>query len=255
MPLALTQDEAIQKIQSRHGDRVDVSRVLFSTTRSKIEIGCTVCGCWWLSRADHVFEGRGCPPCSEKRRISNVSAAIKKRCLTLAEVQKQSVELHGDCYEFPSQIYINSQTKLKIKCKRCFEFFWQDVNHHIHRKQGCFWCQSLHFVSSGERCWLQKLNVPDDREHRQVLIDRYRVDGLLNGVVYEFYGRYYHGDPRAFTRDQVNHKNGLTMGSLYNATIARQLKLESLGYQVRFVWELDFDRGLLFSEKHPTYAT
>lgn len=44
------------------------------------------------------------------------------------------------------------------------------------------------------------------------------------------------------------------MGDLYDRTLDKQNKLEKLGYQVKFVWELDYDAGLLFSEEHPVYV-
>jgi G:T-mismatch repair DNA endonuclease (very short patch repair protein) len=45
------------------------------------------------------------------------------------------------------------------------------------------------------------------------------------------------------------------MGELYDRTLERHSKLENLGYTVRFVWELDYDAGLRFSTKHPSYKS
>lgn len=112
----------------------------------------------------------------------------------------------------------------------------------------------MRFASLKEIIWLDTIGIPDDPQYRQVRIGRYKLDGLLDGVAYEFNGTFWHGDPRVYERDFINVKNRLTMGFLYDRTLRKQAKLESLGYTVKFLWELDGDSGLLFSPDHPTYA-
>jgi len=80
------------------------------------------------------------------------------------------------------------------------------------------------------------------------------ADGMLNNVVYEFYGTYWHGDPRKHVPDTINHHNGRRMGTLYLETLERQQKLKKLGYELKFVWEIDYRAGQLFSELNPHEA-
>lgn len=256
MSRKLSQDEVIARIINRHGISVDISRVTYTTTKNKIEIGCTICGQWWWSRVDHVLEGRACPNCSEITRLKKSSEKIREqRLLSLEDVRKYGLSIHGNAYEYPVQNYNGSQIKLTIWCKNCKDYFWQDYNHHIHRRQGCPHCAIETFTSTPERNWLRECGVPQTKKNRQVRISKWIVDGLIDYTIYEFYGKYYHGDPRAFARDVINHKNNKTMGELYDRTLERHSKLENLGYTVRFVWELDYDAGLRFSTKHPSYKS
>jgi hypothetical protein len=44
--------------------------------------------------------------------------------------------------------------------------------------------------------WLDYLEIP--QENREVRVGKYQVDALHEGIVYEFYGTYYHADPRYY---------------------------------------------------------
>jgi hypothetical protein len=134
-------------------------------------------------------------------------------------------------------------------------WFWQLPSCHVARKHGCNACAARRKVSNKEKSWLDSLSIPVDARQKIVPSTRFKADALVDRTVYEFYGTYYHGDPHKYAREVINEKCGFTMGELYDATISRHERLVALGYTVRFVWELDFDAGLSFSEKHPTYET
>jgi hypothetical protein len=78
-----------------------------------------------------------------------------------------------------------------------------------------------------------------------------RADGMVNRVVYEFFGTYWHGDPRVYAADTLNVRNGHRMGSLYLEALEKQRRILELGYELKYVWELDYRAGQLFSEKNP----
>jgi hypothetical protein len=44
--------------------------------------------------------------------------------------------------------------------------------------------------------WLDWLEIP--QKDREVRVGKYQVDALYKGHVYEFYGTYYHADPRHY---------------------------------------------------------
>ena len=44
--------------------------------------------------------------------------------------------------------------------------------------------------------WLDYLEIPP--KNREVRVGKYQVDALHNGTIYEFYGTYYHADPRRY---------------------------------------------------------
>ena len=83
---------------------------------------------------------------------------------------------------------------------------------------------------------------------------KYSIEFIRDGfdsetnTVYEFFGDYWHGNPEIFSRGEKNSHNGKTFGQLYDETKARVSRLEEVGYKVRFVWENDFNNGLMFSK-------
>ena len=50
-----------------------------------------------------------------------------------------------------------------------------------------------------ENLVMDYFNVPKD--NRQVTIKGYRVDGLKDGVIYEFFGDFYHANPKIYSPD------------------------------------------------------
>lgn len=77
------------------------------------------------------------------------------------------------------------------------------------------------------------------------------LDALWKNVAYEFLGKFWHGDPREYAHDKQNTLAGSTFGELYARTLERLAALKRHGFEVRYVWELDFKAGLLFSPGHP----
>jgi hypothetical protein len=69
----------------------------------------------------------------------------------------------------------------------------------------------------------------------------YRVDGYVAGsrTIVEFLGDYWHGNPREYSSDRINHSTGKTFGLLYQETCLRLRALAYMGYQVYFVWASD----------------
>lgn len=90
-----------------------------------------------------------------------------------------------------------------------------------------------------EKKWLDIMGVPDDKEHRQVIIGKYRVDGFIpeTNTIYEFYGDYWHGNIKRYNPNKINKYTGLTMQELYDKTIAREKELRDMGYNLITEWE------------------
>jgi hypothetical protein len=66
-------------------------------------------------------------------------------------------------------------------------------------------------------------------------------DPLIN-TVYEFYGDYWHGNPRDKRGpNHLNKKKGQTFKELYEKTILREKILLSYGYKLITIWEMDWD--------------
>jgi len=303
----LALDTVVDRMRQAHSTPFDYTAFEYVEMKTPGKISCPTHGPFWMSPNDHVRSKTGCPECTNEHLRA-------QRAWSLDEVVTRSRAIHGDTYEYPPQVYVNSSTPFTIVCRKhgafqqcydshvhqtagcpqCFgsfkrtpdEFldaaktvhgerydysevkyvnnstpvkivcsahgsFWQKPMKHINVEQGCPRCADN--VSKAERKWLAAVGVPDDPDHRQVRIvgSRMRADGMINHMVYEFFGTYWHGDPRTYAPDALNTRNGHRMGSLYLEALEKQRRIIELGYELKYVWELDYRAGQLFSEKNP----
>lgn len=103
--------------------------------------------------------------------------------------------------------------------------------------------------------------VHSGRAREYYLKEGYKVDGYLDssnrdvastsninssekGMVFEYQGCYYHGCPKCLTqnRDKARNNGGCTFNELYENTVKKISAIKSLGYDVKEMWECDFDR-------------
>lgn len=100
-------------------------------------------------------------------------------------------------------------------------------------------------ISVAETTWLNKVGVPNDLNHRQVVLGEYRVDGFIpeTNTIYEFLGDYWHGNPKLFAKNEFNKHNEISMGELYRKTFERFDNLKNMGYNINYIWESDFNKG------------
>ena len=102
-----------------------------------------------------------------------------------------------------------------------------------------------------QNSWLDYLKIPNDRNHREVTIKlnntNYYVDGFdpINKVVYEFYGDYWHGNPKKFKPKGINRSNGLTFGFLYKNTKKREKLFKNANYKIISIWETNWNKIFL----------
>lgn len=100
--------------------------------------------------------------------------------------------------------------------------------------------------SKGENGWLLSLNIPVDKKHRQVKIQNYIVDGFDpdTNTIYEYLGDYWHGNPKIFNPLDKNNSSHKTYGELYRKTMNRLNHLKNIGYNVCYIWESEYKKGL-----------
>jgi len=72
-----------------------------------------------------------------------------------------------------------------------------------------------------------------------------RVDGFCQSTntVYEFYGDYYHGNPKKYGADEYNKTCKKTQGELYDLTMKREQMIISLGFNFVCIWECDWNNS------------
>lgn len=101
----LTQEEFINKCINAHGNKYDYTKTVFTNSRDKVVITCPIHGDFMQKANEHV-RGHGCPYCGGTKKL-NTELFIQR-----------AKEIHGDKYDYSETQYINSNTKIKIICKK-----------------------------------------------------------------------------------------------------------------------------------------
>lgn len=219
----------------------------FQSMRKKMLIRCNNCMSEFQQRPYCHLDGSGCKTCYYKEG--------KKR-ISFNEFVSRSILKFGPYFSFDEKSYRGIRFKVSWTCLKCKNLYMQIADSHL-RGYGCHFCVN-HEVSKSETLWLDQLQIPVECRNITILDpngknkrNKFKVDALVDNVIYEFYGKYYHGDPREYAGSSKHGDNGVLFSKLYNNTVMRQSRLEAMGYTVRFVWELDWKKGQQFSECHP----
>lgn len=195
----------------------------------KLNIVCSIHGVFQQIPTHHL-SGNGCPQCAGR---------TKK---TKTQFVEEANIVHNGKYKYPSE-YINAATHMEIECPK-HGIFRQVPDTHLNGC-GCPVCASN--TSKMETAWLDSLGIPGDAKHRQQRIkignSYIKPDGFDpdTKTIYEFYGDYFHGNPRVYDPMMINHKNGKTLGELYQKTLAREQLIIQAGYKIISIWELDWN--------------
>ena len=98
------------------------------------------------------------------------------------------------------------------------------------------------FISAGEIEWLDSLAIPQGNRNVWINVNsqKFNVDALINGTIYEYYGDYWHGNPKRFDPERINVHAGITMQELYEHTTTREQTLRDAGYVMITMWESDW---------------
>ena len=130
---------------------------------------------------------------------------------------------HGLTHDLTKEAYIRTYNKLGIEIP--------DLEKVLHKKHGR--------GSSNEDKCLDYLNVPKNEGiTRQVRIGSYYVDGLVDKDVYEFFGDYYHGNPKIYSSKE--RIKGSTVGEKWEKDKNRAEIIKSKGYNFKVIWESDW---------------
>jgi hypothetical protein len=128
---------------------------------------------------------------------------------------------------------------VKIKC---FSHggFWQTPANYLFGK-GCPKCSNN--ISKQETSFLNYVGM-DERNKRLPEWPTKPVDGYdsRTNTIYEFLGDYWHGNPIRFNLLDIHPKRKVSFGSLYLETFNSLNKLKSFGYNVKYIWETDWNR-------------
>ena len=138
-----TLKEFIIKANEKHNNKYDYSLVDYINCDTQVKILCPIHGIFEQTPYNHL---KG--DCNSCARDLNG----KKKRLTQEKFLERVIEIHNNKYDYSLVEYINSDTIIKILCKKhgCFE---QTADKHLYSKQGCPKCKN----SLGEEIIIQIL--------------------------------------------------------------------------------------------------
>lgn len=211
-----------------HKNKYCYDKVRFKNVDTKVEIHCPVHGYFYQTPYHHINRKQGCGLC-KGNRIS------KTKRLSFDDFIKKAVDTHGNKYDYSKAVYESSHKHVIIICPKHGEFK-QSPNNHIYNTCGCPNCG--YNSSSTGKAWLDSLNIPEINREVVIFINnkKYKVDALLDNVIYEYFGFFWHGHPDFFNREDVNPKNKKTYGELYDSTLQRIEEFNKSYYDFIYVW-------------------
>jgi G:T-mismatch repair DNA endonuclease (very short patch repair protein) len=222
------------RLQTLYNTKYDLSLVNYTGMNNKITLICEKHG-QWSRMAQKELIGSGCPKCNYENMPKN---RTYNRLKTTEEFIQQAKEVHGDLYDYSAVNYKNGDTKIDIGCPS-HGIFTQLPWGHL--KYGCRSC-NVH-TSKIEKKWLKSLSIPTLIQQYKIPNLNFTVDGFdpITNTIYEFYGDYWHGNPKKFDSNKINTQTPgkKTFGKLYEDTIARENILKNAGYKIVSVWESD----------------
>ncbi len=126
----ITTENWIIRARKKHGDAFDYSEVEYVNANQEVRIGCPDHGIFLQTPKSHLM-GRvtGCPKCRNNMAFTTEEWVTKAR------------KKHGGRYDYSEVEYVNSYTKVKIRCRE-HGIFEQTPNAHSSRGSNCPKCRN-----------------------------------------------------------------------------------------------------------------
>lgn len=191
-----TTEDFINDATKIHGDRYDYKLVQYKNAHGKVNIRCLKHGVFKQSYLTHVTSMGGCPKCAHTK------------IPTTEEFIENSINIHGNKYDYSKFNYVHSKTKSIIICKKHGEFL-QSPNLHL-RGHGCPKCrQSLgenkiaKFLSDNNINFIAQHRFSGCRNKRTLPFDFYLPD---KKICIEFNGQQHYKSVKFFGGSEALHK-------------------------------------------------
>lgn len=163
----LSTEDFVNESSKKHNNFYDYSNVNYKTSHIKVKINCPIHGIFEQKPNNHLH-GQGCPKC-------NGGVSDTKKSWT-----KKANIIHNNNFDYSDVNYINSETKVAIKCKKCKNIFMQRPGLHINKKQGCPHCKK----SNGEK------EIKEYLEEKNILFiqeKRYKSCKYIKELPFDFF--------------------------------------------------------------------
>lgn len=126
----LTNDEFIEKSKKIHKNTFDYSLTKYIDHKTKIIIICKLCDTVFEQFPGNNLQGYSCKRCY----INNITFSKE-------EFINKAIQIHKDKYDYSLVEYVNSFTKIKIKCNICKDIFDQTPDSHF--RSNCLNCENI----------------------------------------------------------------------------------------------------------------
>jgi len=203
----------------------------FLSLTQKCTIICPIHGEFKQIAGKHL-SGQGCKKCGSQKYFKK-------------DFVKISNKVHNNNYNYSKINYIDSRHNVDIICP-IHGIFSQEPREHL-QGAGCPKCVST--ISKISQQWLDELGITNREKIIRVVKHSFKVDAIKDNIIYEFYGDYWHGNPKIYNPQDINPSCNKTFGELYRNTIDRENKLKSVGYSVVSMWESEYKEKKMKSEK------
>lgn len=226
-------DEFIDRSNIVHSRKYSYLKSIYKGSKEKLTITCSLHGDFEQSAVAHLH-GQGCPICKSE----DVGNRFRKNTEWFVfEAEK----IHGaGTYDYSKVEYRNSHLKVIIGCYKHGDFYQRPLSH-IHNKHGCPECISG--ISKISTKWLDSLNISKDYREKYIIVGNKRIkpDAYVpeTNTVYEFWGDYWHGNPKLYHRDDINRNNKRKFGDLYKDTMDKRNLILSNGFNLIEKWETE----------------
>lgn len=230
------QNRFIKKAKILHNNFYNYENVIYTGINDKVCIICPKHGEFHQTPKSHLKYK--CQKC-----------ALEELTIMLTHTKEdfilKAIEEHGQYYDYLNVIYKNAHTKVEIICPEHGIFNQLPCNHI--QGNGCPICSLDKHKSKVSQKWLDYCEIIDDEFHREISIllknnQKIRVDGFDSetNTIYEFWGDFWHGNPRIYDLNSYNQVNGIKMEVLYNETMKRKKLILETGYSLIDIWECDW---------------
>ena len=228
----------VSKANDIHDNKYDYSNAVYETVITKLTITCKIHGDFNMSPNNH-FRGQGCPTCGKQM-------AANSNTKPYDEYHKEFIKLYKDKYDYSSVVWKGGSKPITVICKTHGDFQILPYSHKIGKE--CTKCSNQH--SGISMNWLLYMEVrystkiQHARNMGEFIITgtRYKADGYSESIntIFEFYGDFWHGNPKLYDETKINPRTETTYGSLYEDTVKKSNIIKEKGFNIVEIWENDW---------------
>lgn len=235
--------EFIRRSKIIHNNRYVYDKTIYTRWDCKVKIKCKKHGYFIQNAYDHLA-GCGCPKCWHElpahNRLSN------KECI------KRLKKLYGNSYDYSEVDFQGMDKDIILTHKKCGNRFKIKAVKVLNRntESPCKKCKNYSQSSMAIDCIktlgkISKLRFRHSNNYGEYQIKDtlYKVDGYnkkLN-LILEFYGDYYHANPKVYTKRFYKLKGKVvSVNTINNKNKIRENTIKSKGFNLFIVWEYDW---------------